>query len=237
MSESRIDLSIIILTTPGDLSWTKLVGDFSLLSTGSEIILVGSKPQSDLVESSAKKSDTANRTFWIFAPENRATQLNLALQKCKNRWIWILSPECRVSPRALVALEESVQKHPDAIHYFDLDLPAEAPPIARLNSLAAWLRSRLLGLPFGNQGICTSRETLEKTGAFDPNLSANEDVQFIYQAKLKRIEIRPIALPLQVSNKKYSHEGWLNVTSQEFRESWKKTFPSYLSYLKKRWLD
>ncbi len=236
MSETRIDLSVIVLTSPGDLSWTKLVQDFSLFSNDSEMILVGSKPQSDLVESSAKKSDASDRTFWLHAAENRATQLNLALQKCKNRWVWMLNSDCRVSSQTLTALETSITKKPSAIHYFDLDLITDGPRIARVNALGAWLRSRLLALPFGNQGICASRETLEKAGGFDPRLNENEDVQLICQAKLNRIEIQPVAYPLTTSSKKYSHQGWLVTTGQEIRESWSKTFPSYFKYLKNRWL-
>ncbi len=236
MNDSRIDLSVIVSTTPGDLSWTRLIEDFSLLSHGSEVILVGSKPQSDLVDASAKKSDIADRTTWIHAPENRAHQLNQALQKCKNRWIWILNSDCRVSSRTLAALEKSIQTYPAAIHYFDLDFTEDGPSVARANSLGTWLRSRLLNLPFGNQGLCTSRENFEATGGFDPSFDAHEDVQFIYQAKLKRIQIRPVAFPLKSNGKKYLLRGWLRTTGQEVKESWGKTFPSYFKYLKKRWL-
>jgi hypothetical protein len=236
MSEMRTDLSIIVLTSPGNLSWTKLVQDFSLLSTGSEVILVGSKPQSDLVGSSAKKSDTADRTYWIHAPENRATQLNLALQKCKNQWVWILNSDCRVSSRTLMALEDAIQKHPSAIHYFDLDFTEDGPPIAQINAFGAWLRSRLLGLPFGHQGLCSSKENFEKIGGFDPSLETNEDVQLILQAKLRKIQIRPVSTPLITSGKKYRRQGWAVTTGQELKDSWNKTFPRYFDYLKKRWL-
>jgi hypothetical protein len=235
MSEARIDLSVIVLTSPGDLSWTKLVQDFSLLSNGSEVILVGSKPQSDLVDSAARKSDTAQRTRWIHAPENRATQLNLALEKCKNRWIWILNSDCKISPRVLTALEASIQNHPDAIHYFDLDFTEDGPQLAHLNAAATWLRSRFFELPLIQQGLCTSKEIFDRLGSFNASPNTSEDVQWIIQAKLKQIRIQPVAIPLVTSGKKYQLRGWASTTSQELRESFKKTVPAYLDYLKTRW--
>jgi hypothetical protein len=236
MQDLGLHLSVIIIAQPGDLSWTQLLQDLSLLSLGSEIILVGSKPQSSIVEQVAKQSDIGENLKWIHAPHNRATQLNLALAQCKNEWIWMLNPDCRVSSQTFSALEKSVQEHPNAIHYFDLDFLEKNIKIAALNSLGSWLRSRVLTLPFANQGLCVSRETLRKVGDFDSKLSSNEDVQWIHQAKLKNIAIQAVASPLVTSNKKYDHHGWAKITLKELKNSSRKTFPSYLKYLQKKWL-
>lgn len=237
MNQPRIDLSLIVLTSPGDTSWTRIISDFTLLSNSSEMILVGSKPQSDLVESVAKKAGTLDRTFWLHVPDHRAKQLNQAIQKSRCRWIWILTPECRFSSRTLAALETAISQHPSSVFFFERHWAESTERLATLNSLTSNLRAKLLKLPFMNQGICTTREIINLLGGFDENLTTQEDSQFIYQARLKGIDIRGISAPLWVSTKKYAREGWLSPTLQELQEAWDKTFPAYFTFIKKRWFS
>ena len=79
---------------------------------------------------------------------------------------WRLRPDARLAPSTLPALARSLERAPDALGYFDLQFAADGPFAVQLNAVGAHLRSRVLGLPFGDQGLFLPRALFERLGGF-----------------------------------------------------------------------
>jgi rSAM/selenodomain-associated transferase 2 len=86
---------------------------------------------------------------------------------------------------------------------FALDDRARA---ARLIERIVGLRSRLLGLPYGDQGLLIGRMFYEKLGGYK-RLPLMEDVDIV--RRIGRNRLRPIAVTAVTSADKYRRDGYL----------------------------
>jgi rSAM/selenodomain-associated transferase 2 len=86
---------------------------------------------------------------------------------------------------------------------FALDDRARA---ARLIERVVGLRSRLLGLPYGDQGLLIGRRFYEKLGGYK-RLPLMEDVDIV--RRIGRNRLRPIAATAVTSADKYRRDGYL----------------------------
>ncbi len=176
------NISIIIPTTPTDTAIESLLLD--LQETDAEII--------------------------ISSEGTRAKSLNKGVEQANGNFLWFLHADSRITQNNLTALQYSIAQHPDALHYFNLKYDGGI--IMRLNSIGANLRSRLLGLPFGDQGFCLSKKQFEKIGGYPEDTPYGEDVLFIRHGKKKNIKLQNISSPLETSARKYTSQGWLKTT-------------------------
>jgi rSAM/selenodomain-associated transferase 2 len=86
---------------------------------------------------------------------------------------------------------------------FALDDRARA---ARMIERVVGLRSRLLGLPYGDQGLLIGRIFYEKLGGYK-RLPLMEDVDIVH--RIGRNRLRPIAATAVTSADKYRRDGYL----------------------------
>jgi rSAM/selenodomain-associated transferase 1 len=81
-----------------------------------------------------------------------------------------------------------------------------------INEIGCWIRSRLLGLPFGDQGFCLSRIHFERIGGFPEDVAYGEDHVFVWRAKQNGIALKAIKAILKTSARRYRDQGWLKTT-------------------------
>jgi hypothetical protein len=105
----------------------------------------------------------------------------------------------------------------EGLGYFRLRYLADGPMPARLNALGAGLRSRLLHLPFGDQGFLLRRVTFETLGRFDETLSGGEDHALVWLARARSVPLVDLSMPIFSSARRYRDEGWLRTT---LRHAW-----------------
>src|SRR5512132_3561360 len=86
---------------------------------------------------------------------------------------------------------------------FALDDPARA---ARLVERVVRLRGRLLGLPYGDQGLLIGRTFYDKLGGYK-QIPLMEDVDIV--RRIGRNRLRPIAATAVTSADKYKRDGYL----------------------------
>ena len=96
--------------------------------------------------------------------------------------------------------------------YFDLRFLADGPALMAINSIGAWLRCRLFGLPFGDQGLLVARSLFDHVGGFDTEIPAGEDHALIWRARAAGARIRAVGAPLYTSARKYAQAGWWRTT-------------------------
>lgn len=175
-------LSIIIPIGPSEKSHEKLVEDLRALNC--EIII---------------SSETS-----------RAQSLNAGAAKATGDFFWFLHADSRISNKALQDLEQALASKPNFLHYFDLEY--EGGGLPALNSYGANIRSRLLGLPYGDQGFCLSKPLFNQIGGYPENVLYGEDLHFVRKAKRLAIKLNRISSRLSTSARKYHNQGWLKVT-------------------------
>jgi len=230
------DLSIIIPLAGNETEQHQLLADLGAIRwLRAEILL---SPAAISATASATIPKTASTALPTKTPNsNRGADLNASATMAQGRWLWFLHADSRVTADNLCALAVSLKQYPDALHYFDLSFIEDIYLRRRLriNGLGANLRSRLLSLPFGDQGLCISREQFLRLGGFPENCAYGDDLLFVWRAHQAGIPLRRIASRLLTSGRKYRQRGWLRLTML-YQWRWLRLcVPQYYRLLLQHW--
>ncbi|MBS0382066.1 MAG: glycosyltransferase [Proteobacteria bacterium] len=161
------------------------------------------------------------RVHLAFAPRGRAQQLNAGAAQTQARWIWFVHADSVPTERTLAALAQFIDVADERdLGYFDLRFLGDGPALMAINRGGAWIRSRWLGLPFGDQGYVVSRRLFERLQGFDASLPCGEDHEFIWRARACGARIRAVGAPLYTSARKYAAQGWLRTTVAHLHGTW-----------------
>jgi rSAM/selenodomain-associated transferase 2 len=209
-----LTLSVIIPVAPGEQAWRPLLDDLAALDRRAEIILVAPSGQAPR-DFAAKTHGLQAATRWLEVPTGRARQQNAGAAAADGAVLWFLHADSRVSATAVQAAQRFAAS-PAALGYFDLGFH-DGPALARLNAAGAWLRSRWLDLPFGDQGFILARDLFHSLGGFDESLAAGEDHALVWAARRARIPLIPLRVPVLTSARRYAEQGWLRTT---LRHGW-----------------
>ncbi len=164
----------------------------------------------------------------------RAKQLNTGANTALGRFLWFLHADTIVSTAAVAALENELQRQPTALHYFRLKFQDDGPRQMNLNAAGVWFRSRWLGMPFGDQGICIERSTFQKLGGYDETAAYGEDHLFVWKARQNGICLNGIREPIQTSARKYRQHGWWRTTSRHVILTFRQAIPEFWRLIRKR---
>lgn len=99
-------------------------------------------------------------------------------------------------------ISESANKHQAAALRFELD--DDAPQARRVERLVAW-RCRVLGLPYGDQGLLIHRDFYKQLGGYRP-LPLMEDVDLVRRIGKQRLHIFESAAV--TSADRFRRNGW-----------------------------
>jgi hypothetical protein len=232
-----LELAVIIPVGPGDTAWARLLDDLKRLPLESEIIFVGTDLPSKALKSLFDDLTSSRNVRWLQAPKGRGRQLNAGVKAAQKPYLWFLHADSRFTESALHTLEKSLQHKPDALHYFDLAFLNDGPALTYLNTVGVWIRSHILGLPFGDQGFCVERKLFERLGGFREDVIYGEDHLFVWQARTQKISLRCTGGLIQTSARKYQKYGWHTTTLNHLSLTVKQAFPECLKLLKARTLD
>lgn len=139
----------------------------------------------------------------VEGPPGRGGQLARGVAAADSDWVLMLHADTWLSPGWSAAARSHIAEHADKAGYFRLRFRAGglAP---RLVAGGANLRSRLLGLPWGDQGLLVSRRVLASVGGV-PELPLMEDVAL---ARRLRGRLRMIGAEALTSAERYERDGW-----------------------------
>ena len=230
------ELAIIIPVAPGDKAWAHLVADLKLLPLESEILFVCPELPPKALQHLFEGLASSRNVRWFQAPKGRGRQLNAGIKATQKPYVWFLHADSRFTESALNKLEQSLQHNPDALHYFNLAFLDDGPALTAINTVGVWIRSHILGLPFGDQGFCLARKLFERLSGFREDVSYGEDHLFIWQARTQEISLRCTGGLIQTSARKYREHGWCATTLNHLTLTAKQAFPECLKFLKVRTL-
>lgn len=205
------NLSVIVPFTGSDLLWKDLLQDLKALPKGAEILLVGPDQPDAEIFKKATETLIANVRY-IESVRGRGVQLNCGAKNASRDYLWFLHADSKVPRPSLYLLESELIAKPEALHYFDLQFLSDGPKIVGLNSLAANMRSRYLGMPFGDQGFAMSRAVFLRVGGFNESAPYGEDHIFVWEARRKKIPLNRVPGSVFTSARRYESEGWGAVT-------------------------
>lgn len=123
------------------------------------------------------------------AKRGRGPQLRAGAAAASGEWLLFLHADCRLAPGWENAAEAFLET-PDAASragYFAFALDDPSPAARRLERIVAW-RCRVLGLPYGDQGLLIARSLYEAVGGFSP-LPLMEDVDLVRRLGRDRLAL------------------------------------------------
>jgi hypothetical protein len=212
---SLTDVSVIIPVGPTDESWRALLPQLEFLPPGAEICVVfaDSAPLPSLME-----LPTLGATVQLLhAPRGRAKQMNAAVAQTQNRFLWFVHADSRLQALTPQALTRAFQR-PPALHYFDLRF-SDGPRLMRINEFGVWWRSRVLGMPFGDQALLLARADFLKLGGYDETIPSAEDHALVWRARQHGLPIRATGCAVGTSARRYIDAGWWRTTWRHLRLS------------------
>lgn len=136
----------------------------------------------------------------------RGQQLAAGAAETKGAWLLFLHADTVLSQDWTQAVRDFIELpgNEDRAAVFRLALDDGDPRARRIERLAHW-RGRVLGLPYGDQGLLISRRFYEALGGFRP-LPLMEDVDFVRRiGRGNLVEMDAIAL---TSAARYRAGGW-----------------------------
>jgi rSAM/selenodomain-associated transferase 2 len=144
--------------------------------------------------------------MWIEASRGRGQQLNAGAAVASGRWLWFVHADSRLPARWLDAFDIIDREAPTPVGgSFRFGLLSDAWQ-ARLLERVVAVRTRWLGLPYGDQGIFARRTVFQQMGGYAA-IPLMEDVDFV--RRLTRTgTVRHLNVELRTSARRWVDEGW-----------------------------
>jgi rSAM/selenodomain-associated transferase 2 len=142
----------------------------------------------------------------IEAPRGRGPQLAAGTAAATTPWLLVIHADTRPGPgwRAAAVAFMADPAHAGRAAHFRFALDDAAPQARRLERAVAW-RCRVLGLPYGDQGLLIRRETLARLGGFRP-IPIMEDVDLV--RRIGRAGLVALEAEFITSAARWRAEGW-----------------------------
>jgi GT2 family glycosyltransferase len=141
----------------------------------------------------------------VAAPRGRGSQLAAGVAVATRPWLLLLHADTRLGPGWQAAVAAHMAGAPDRAGYFRLRIDDDAPAARRLERAVAW-RCRVLGLPYGDQGLLISRALLDAIGGIRP-LPLMEDVDLVWRIGRARLVL--LDAEAVTSAARYRRDGYL----------------------------
>ena len=141
----------------------------------------------------------------VNARRGRGSQLASGVISAKHEWLLLLHADTRLGEGWQAVTEAHMAAAPGRAGYFRLGLDSADWRARRLERLVAW-RCRVLGLPYGDQGLLIHRNLLEAVGGIKP-LPLMEDVDIV--RRLGRRRLTGLDATATTSTEKWDRDGWV----------------------------
>ena len=147
----------------------------------------------------------------------RARQMNAGAAHARGAWLWFLHADSRLTFGCIPAMLAFARRRQPVLGWFPLAFRGDGPALTRLNAWGANVRSRWLGLPFGDQGLALPAIQFRALGGYDEAAPNGEDHLLVWAAHAARLKLVRLDAVLQTSARKYARHGWSRTTMRHWR--------------------
>ena len=140
----------------------------------------------------------------VQSPPGRGNQLNAGAEPCLGDAYWFLHADNTLSSSALRDIAEALAD-PECVGGAFRFALSEKRWYSGLFHVLIHLRSKWLGLPYGDQGFFVRREVFERIGGFK-TIPILEDVDFVRRVK-REGKFTLLATPIGISPRRWDDEG------------------------------
>ena len=139
----------------------------------------------------------------VEGPAGRGGQIARGVAAAEAEWVLILHADTHLGAHWLEAVTRHMSQFRDQAGYFQLSFRARglAPALVAMGANA---RSKLFGLPYGDQGLLVRRVVLNAVGGV-PEVPLMEDVAL---ARALRGRLRMLEAEAATSAERYLRDGW-----------------------------
>jgi len=138
----------------------------------------------------------------IKATKGRGSQLQAGAKTAKGRWVLFIHADTVLSDNWVHEMRAHLNGSRKAAYCkLAFDAQGFAP---RLIAFLANLRSRFLGLPYGDQAMLISRKLYDNSGGY-PDIPLMEDVAF---ARRLRGKLQALPITATTRSDRYAKDGW-----------------------------
>lgn len=230
---NKHSISVVIPVGPAETSLEPMLQQLHYLQRAEQIIFVFCP----LSEHLRAQLPAKEQVIAVTTEAGRARQLNAGARRVESGFIWFLHLDSQISNTQWQMLNQSLMRQPGSLHYFDLQFLSDGDGPMWLNSLGANLRSRYLGLPFGDQGLCLSVAQFERLGGYPVEAEYGEDHLFVWRAHQKGVRLTNTGAALTTSARKYRSAGWGRLTLK-YQLCWiRQALPQLWLLLKSKWVN
>ncbi len=141
----------------------------------------------------------------VHSARGRGLQLAAGAAAAQGGWLLFLHADTKLASGWRGAAERHMARRPDAAACFRFRLDA-GEWRARLVEAGVALRVRMLGLPYGDQGLLVSRRLYDEVGGYRP-LPLMEDVDLV--RRIGRLRIERLGVEAVTSATRWRSGGWL----------------------------
>ncbi|MDJ0919965.1 MAG: TIGR04283 family arsenosugar biosynthesis glycosyltransferase [Henriciella sp.] len=157
---------------------------------------------------------TATGASVLISPEKgRAAQLKHGFAQARGDWLLFLHADTALSRDWAERAKAHIAEQPGQAAAFTLAYRSDATMAKVVARRANW-RARIMGLPYGDQGLLLSRKLYGEVGGY-PGTPFLEDVQIVRTIGKKRLRI--LSAEARTSAAKYERDGWR-------KRSWHNTY-------------
>ncbi|MBI5162929.1 MAG: TIGR04283 family arsenosugar biosynthesis glycosyltransferase [Magnetospirillum sp.] len=178
-----------------------LAPTLSAMGAADEIVVADGGSSDGTLDIARRLAATA-----LTAPRGRGVQLAAGAQAARGDWLLFLHADTVLAAgwrkEAQTFMTDASNAERAGVFRFALD--DQAPEARRLEKAVAW-RTRVLGLPYGDQGLLMARPFYEGLGGFRP-LPLMEDVDLV--RRIGRSRIVPLATEAVTSAERWRRDGW-----------------------------
>lgn len=148
----------------------------------------------------------------VEGPAGRGGQIARGVALARGEWVMILHADTHLGPYWVESVVRHMAGHPGEAGYFRLAFRARGMAPA-LVAFGANLRSKVLGLPYGDQGLLVQCAVLKDVGGV-PEVPLMEDVAL---ARALKGRLRMLEAVAETSAARYKADGW---TRRILRNVW-----------------
>jgi len=202
-------VTVVIPLGPAETDQAALLQSLALFPAHWQLLLAACPGSQRLAEHLCQANP---HLHMCLSEPGRAVQMNRAVAQSQSHWLWFLHVDTRLTLEHVQQVYQQLRDDRPRLHCFPLRFAGDGPIAMPLNTLGANLRSRWLGIPFGDQGFLLRRQDFIRAGGYNEQAIYGEDHLLVWQLRCLEVPVNMLAEPLETSARRYRKQGWWTLT-------------------------